>query len=120
MRIIPILGRERITAIIGHTMKEYSKILRQDGIRLDNKPGGLSEGTITKDKAVISTTLSYAVFEGMLSINHLICSGKRRGRQKAAKEYEVDYLAVGKQFFIPLLSHYIQQNRLKKHQMKAN
>ncbi|MFV0242433.1 MAG: hypothetical protein ACK5H4_20650 [Lacrimispora sphenoides] len=116
MQIIPILGRERITAIIGHTMKEYSKILRQDGIRLDNKPGGLSEGII----AVISTMLSYAVFEGMLSINHLICSGKRRGRQKAAKEYEDDYLAVGKQFFIPLLSHYIRQNRLKKHQMTAN
>lgn len=94
MRIIPILGRERITTINGHTMKEYSKILRQDGIRLDNKPGGLSEGTITKDKAVISAMLSYAVFEGMLSINPLIYSGKRRGRQKASKEYRVDYFTI--------------------------
>ncbi|MGL6216426.1 MAG: hypothetical protein ACRC36_00210 [Lacrimispora sphenoides] len=82
MRIIPIPGRERITAIFGHTMKEYSKILRQDGIRLDNKPGGLSEGTITKDKAVISTMLSYAVFEGMLSINHLIAQGPSESHQR--------------------------------------
>lgn len=94
MRIIPILGREKITNINGHTIKEYSSQLRKDGIRLDGKSGGLSEGSINKDKAVISSLLSYAVYEGLLSINPLIYSGKRRGRQKASKEYTVDYFTI--------------------------
>lgn len=118
MRIIPILGRERITSINGHTMKEYSKILRQDGIRLDNKPGGLSEGTITKDKAVISAMLSYAVFEGMLTINPLIYSGKRRSRQKATKEYKVDYFTIEQtQWFLWALENEIDIKR-KAHDCK--
>lgn len=94
MRIIPILGREKITNINGHTIKEYSSQLHKDGIRLDGKSGGLSEGSINKDKAVISSLLSYAVYEGLLSINPLIYSGKRRGRQKASKEYTVDYFTI--------------------------
>lgn len=93
-RLIPLLGRERITTINGHTIKTYSNQLRKEGIRLDGKPGSLSEGTIKKDVAVISTILSYGVSEGYLSVNPLIYSGKRRSGKKKEKEYQVKYLSI--------------------------
>ena len=93
-RIIPYLGREKATRINGHTVSKYEDILREPGVRMDGKRGALSEGTIRKDIAVLSAILSYGVSEGWLTVNPLIYSGKRRGRKKAVKEYQVDNFTV--------------------------
>ncbi|MFR2694170.1 MAG: hypothetical protein ACLTBV_29810 [Enterocloster bolteae] len=50
----------KICSIIPKNLKDYSKALRQDGARIDGKPGGLSESTITRDCAIVSSLLSYA------------------------------------------------------------
>lgn len=93
-RIIPHLGHIRICEIIPKTIKEYTKVLRKDGARMDRKPGGLSENTITKDIAIISTLLSYAVGEGYLPMNPLIYAGKQSKGHKAKKEYKVKTLEL--------------------------
>ena len=94
LRIIPYLGHMKICSIVPKTLKDYSKTLRQDGARSDGKPGGLSESTIAKDCAIISSLLSYAVGEGLLTINPLIYAGKQSKGRKVRKEYKVDYFTI--------------------------
>ncbi|MBS6954886.1 MAG: site-specific integrase [Enterocloster asparagiformis] len=93
-RIIPYLGREKVTRVNGHTVKNYTTKLRTPGVRMDGKKGALSEGTIRKDIAVLSAMLSYGVSEGLITINPLLYSGKRRGGKKAAKEYKVKNFTI--------------------------
>ena len=70
-RIIPSLGHLKLTQITNHVVKGFLKELR-NGDRLDDRDGTLSEGTVTKYRATISTVLSYAVEEGYLPLNPLI------------------------------------------------
>ena len=94
LRIIPRLGHVKINNITSKTVKEYSKELRKDGSRQDGKSGGLSENTIAKDCAIISSLLSYAVGEGLLPINPLIYAGRQGKGRKAKKEYKVNYFTI--------------------------
>lgn len=94
LRIIPRLGNKKIQDITAKTLKDYSAILRKDGARSDKKQGGLSETTIRKDCALISSMLSYAVGEGLLTINPIIYAGKQSRRRKRSKEYKVDYFTI--------------------------
>lgn len=94
LRIIPRLGHVKIGTMVPKVLKDYQKELRKDGVRLDNKPGGLAESTIKKDGAIISSLLSYAVSEGYLNINPLIYSGKQTTRKKAPSEYKVKYFTI--------------------------
>ena len=94
LRIIPRLGHVKINNITSKTVKEYSKELRKDGSRKDGKSGGLSEATIAKDCAIISSLLSYAVGEGLLPINPLIYAGRQGKGRKAKKEYKVNYFTI--------------------------
>lgn len=94
LRIIPQLGHLKINSITPKTLKDYGKALRQDGARLDGKPGGLSESTISKDCAIMSSLLSYAVGEGFLNINPLIYAGRQSKARKPQKEYKVNYFTI--------------------------
>lgn len=80
----------------GHTMKEYSKILRQDGIRLDNKPGGLSNGTITKDKSVISTMSPTLFSKECLVIILLYTLGSAEAVRKPSKNIRLTILPMNR------------------------
>lgn len=93
-RIIPHLGSKKIGTITAKVVNDYLKLLRSDGIRLDEKPGGLSEATIRKDRSIISSILSYAVSEGYLKVNPLIYSGKQKRHKSTDKEYEVKYFTI--------------------------
>lgn len=93
-RILPRIGHLKIHDITAKTLKDYSAELRKDGARLDGKPGGLSENTIRKDCAIISSMLSYSVGEGFMDINPIIYSGRQKTHKKAAKEYKVDYFTI--------------------------
>ncbi|SET71300.1 hypothetical protein [Lacrimispora sphenoides] len=81
----------------GHTMKEYSKILRQDGIRLDNKPGGLSNGTITKDKSVISTMSPTLFSKECLVLILLYTLGSAEAVRKPPKNIRLTILPMNRQ-----------------------
>nr|WP_217934343.1 tyrosine-type recombinase/integrase [Enterocloster clostridioformis] len=94
LRIVPRLGHLKICSIIPKNLKDYSKDLRQDGARIDGKPGGLSESTITRDCAIVSSLLSYAVGEGLLTINPFIYAGKQSKGHRPKKEYKVKYLTI--------------------------
>lgn len=94
LRIIPRMGHMKINSIVPKTLKDYCRELRQDGARSDGKPGGLSESTIARDCSIISSLLSYAVGEGLLTINPLIYAGKQSKGRKARKEYKVDYFTI--------------------------
>lgn len=88
LRIIPCIGQLKLTQVTNHIVKNYQQGLRNEGIRMDGRQGPLKESTISKDRATISTVLSYAVEEGYLSINPLIYSGKQKGRKSIRKEYK--------------------------------
>lgn len=94
LRILPRLGHVKIKDVSARIMKDYCNSLRKDGVRLDGKKGSLSEGTISKDVAIVSAMLSYAVGEELIKINPLIYSGKQKRGKKAPKEYKVSYLTV--------------------------
>ena len=94
LRIIPRIGHKKIKSITPKMLRDYSENLRKDGCRLDGKKGCLSETTISKDIAILSSMLSYAVGEGYLMINPIIYSGKQSNRKRAKKEYKVDYFTI--------------------------
>lgn len=92
--IIPAIGQLKLTQITNRVVNTFLKQLRQDGVRQDGKDGALKESTITKERATISSILSYAVEQGYLSINPIIFSGKQRGRNKATPEYKTKQLSI--------------------------
>ena len=119
-RIIPSIGQIKLTQITNHVVKEFLKELRKDNSRLDGKKGSLSESTITKYRAAISTVLSYAVEEGYLSINPLIYAGKQRGRGKVKREYKTKQLTIDQaKRFLWILDHPVTVCR-KAHTVKRN
>lgn len=117
-RIIPAIGQMKLTQITNHVVKEFLKELRKDNSRLDGKKGALSEGTVTKYRAAISTILSYAVEEGYLSINPLIYAGKQRGRGRVKREYKTKQLTIDQaKGFLWILDHPVTIRR-KAHSVK--
>lgn len=94
LRILPRIGHKKIGEISPKTVKDYAKELRQEGVRVDGKPGGLSETTIKKDCAIISSILSYAAGEGYIQINPLIYSGKQQRHKRTSSEYKVKNLTL--------------------------
>lgn len=94
LRIKPLVGHVLIWQMNGRVSKMYANKLREDGIRQDGKPGHLSEGTIKKDLALISSILSYGVEEGYLNINPLIYAGRTRRVKNTSSKYTVTNLTV--------------------------
>ena len=118
-RIIPSLGHLKLTQITNHVVKGFLKELR-NGDRLDDRDGTLSEGTVTKYRATISTVLSYAVEEGYLPLNPLIYSGKQRGRAKTKREYKTKQLTIEQtKRFLWLLNNPVEIRR-QQHTAKRN
>lgn len=70
-------------------------MLEENYERKGRRQGGpLKDSSVRKDCCVISSILSYGVWEGYLTINPLIYSGKRRSRRKTANEYHVQYFTM--------------------------
>ena len=119
-RIIPALGQVKLSQVTNHVVKEFLNGLRQDSCRLDGKGGALTESSITKYRATISTVLSYAVEEGYIPINPLIYAGKQRGHGKVKREYKTKQLTLeqAKQF-LWILDHPVNVLH-KAHTVKRN
>lgn len=60
-RIIPALGHIKLSKLQPMNLTEFYNNLREDGIRSDGKPGGLSERTILHHHRLISAILTAAV-----------------------------------------------------------
>lgn len=60
-RIIPALGHIKLNKLQPTHLVEFYNNLREDGIRTDGKPGGLSERTILHHHRLISSILTCAV-----------------------------------------------------------
>ncbi|MFR4784897.1 MAG: phage integrase SAM-like domain-containing protein [Pilosibacter sp.] len=110
----------KLSQVTNHVVKEFLNGLRQDSCRLDGKGGVLTESSITKYRATISTVLSYAVEEGYIPINPLIYAGKQRGRGKVKREYKTKQLTLeqAKQF-LWILDHLVNVLH-KAHTVKRN
>ena len=92
----------------------------RNGDRMDDRDGTLSEGTVTKYRATISTVLSYAVEEGYLPLNPLIYPGKQRGRAKTKREYKTKQLTIEQtKRFLWLLNNPVEIRR-QQHTAKRN
>lgn len=83
-RIIPALGHIKIGSFRKKDLTDYEKMLRET---YKNPKTGkpLSDSSIQKDCALVSSVLSYAVAEGILDMNMLIYAGKVKKGQKSPK-----------------------------------
>lgn len=118
LRILPRIGHVKIKDVNARLLKDYSESLRKDGARQDGKKGGLSEGTISKDLAIISAMMSFAVGEAYITINPIIYSGKQKQGRKAKKEYKVNCFTIEQtKWFLWALDNPIQVKR-KAHDRK--
>lgn len=68
-RIIPALGHIKIDKIKPMHLYDFLDNLKEDGIRKDGKPGGLSPATIQKNHHILSSIFSFAVDLGELDKN---------------------------------------------------
>lgn len=92
LRIIPAFGHLKISQITNPDVNNYIKMIKEHYTSKDGKNKKLSDSTLKKDKAVISSILSYAVELGYIKINPLIYSGKQGKRKKSkSSEYHVKY-----------------------------
>ena len=112
LRIVPRIGHVKLKDVNARLLKDYASKLREDGTRQDGKKGSLSDSTISKDMAIVSSMLSYAVGEGYIPLNPIIYSGKQKGRKKARKEYRVNYFTIEQtKWFLWALDNVIEVKR---------
>lgn len=93
-RINLAIGHLKISEINQRVLNDYSFMVKNEVKRMDGKEGALSDSSIHKDCALISSIISYAVGEGYLPLNPIIYSGKHKGRRKPSKEYRVQYFTM--------------------------
>lgn len=89
LRIVPLLGNVSVNQLTQARINKFKKKLMEDGIRSDGKPGGYSQASITKNVAVISAMLSFAVGENIININPLIYAGKVKRKKINIEEYPI-------------------------------
>ncbi len=67
--MIPYFGNRKVVDINALDIKKYLSTLKEDGIRLDGKPGGYSEKTIRHHYAFIRVLFNLAVEGKMIDLN---------------------------------------------------
>ncbi|WP_026883471.1 site-specific integrase [Clostridium akagii] len=92
----------RINAALGHIklihlqpthLTEFYNNLREDGIRKDGKPGGLSEKTILHHHRLISTILNTALQWGFILTNPALRVTAPKVKKQEARHYNVEETA---------------------------
>lgn len=71
-RILPAFGDKKINKVKPTDIYDFMDNLKEDGIRKDSKPGGLSPAAIQKHFHIISSMFSFAVDLGELEDNPCI------------------------------------------------
>lgn len=89
-RIIPALGHIKLNKLQPTHLTEFYNNLREDGIRSDGKPGGLSERTILHHHRLISAILTCAVQWQFLLNNPALRLKAPKVEKKEAKHFDID------------------------------
>lgn len=89
-RIIPALGHIKLNKLQPTHLTEFYNNLREDGIRADCKPGGLSERTILHHHRLISSILTCAVQWQFLLNNPAARVKAPKVEKKEARHYDID------------------------------
>lgn len=89
-RIIPALGHIKLNKLQPTHLTEFYNNLREDGIRTDGKPGGLSERTILHHHRLISAILTCAVQWQFLLNNPALRLKAPKVEKKEAKHFDID------------------------------
>lgn len=93
-RIIPGLGCLKLDKIKPLHIVEFENSLRQDGVRKDGKPGGLSEKTIMQHHRILSVIFNTAVKWGILKENPVSRVKPPRVKKKEVPCYNEEQTAA--------------------------
>jgi len=91
-RVIPMLGRLKLDQIKPLHLMKYYNHLRSENVRLDNRPGKLSEKTVLKNHMLISSILQKAVNWQMLHSNPARNVERPKFIRKPVRYYNEDQL----------------------------
>ena len=86
--MLPYFGRMKIRDIKALHIESYLNTLKQDGVRLDGKPGAYSEKTIRQHYMFIQVLLNQAVKWDMLDFNPCIKVDTPKVTKREANYYE--------------------------------
>ena len=89
-RIIPALGHIKLNKLQPTHLTGFYANLREDGIRSDGKPGGLSERTILHHHRLISSILTCAVQWQFLLSNPALRLKAPKVEKKEAKHFDIE------------------------------
>lgn len=92
-RIIPALGHIKLIQLQPTHLTEFYNNLREDGIRNDGKPGGLSEKTILHHHRLISSILTGALQWGFILSNPTSRVKAPKIVKKEARHFNVEETA---------------------------
>ena len=106
-RVIPCLGHTKLNKLQPTHLTEFYNNLRENGIRKDNKTGGLSERTILHHHRVISTILNTAVQWQFILNNPAERLKPPKVEKKEAKHYTEEQI----QYIFELLEDDVFVNR---------
>lgn len=89
-RIIPALGHIKLNKLQPTHLVEFYNNLREDGIRTDGKPGGLSERTILHHHRLISSILTSAVQWQLILNNPASRVKPPKVEKQEAKHFDIE------------------------------
>ncbi len=92
-RILQAMGHLKLTEITPLHIAEFYSNLREDGVRKDNKPGGLSQETIKHHHTVLKKVLNDAVKWDLLVANPVLKIQTPKVEKKEAKFYDEEQMA---------------------------
>lgn len=92
-RIIPVIGHLKLTQVQPTHLTEFYNNLREDGIRQDRRPGGLSEKTILHHHRLISSILTGALQWGFILSNPASRVKAPKITKKEARHFTVEETA---------------------------
>ncbi len=91
-RILPSLGHIKIDQLRPNHIIEFENMLREDGIRKDGKPGGLSRRTILQHHRIMSSILNDAVQWQVIYSNPVARVKPPKIEKKQAACYDEDQM----------------------------
>ena len=93
-RILPSLGHLKLDQLRPTHIIEFENMLREPGIRMDRKEGGLSEKTILQHHRIISSILNDAVEWQLLFSNPAARVKPPRVKKVQAKCFDEDQMLI--------------------------
>ncbi len=88
-RILPVFGHNQISKIKPAHIYDFLNNLKEDGIRMDGKPGGLSPASIQKHFHILSSMFTFAV-ESLKELEENPCDSVKPPKIPKRKKASID------------------------------